>query len=147
MQNVRGYMRRGDGMKGVLKRTYSTMKTVLQLICAPKSFTCSSPSCRLAPSTVLSSVSSARGFLSPLTVIFCRLGENYSSRLIKYCYRANFFKYERTFGNFVVMTALTSPMVASGLTSIVKGKLRANAGGFAAADIVNVTILNFKSRR
>ena len=52
------------------------MKTVLQLICAPKSFTCNSPSCRLAPSTVMSSVSSARGFLSPLTVIFCRVGEN-----------------------------------------------------------------------
>ena len=59
------------------------MKTVLQLIWAPKSFTCSSPSCRLTPSTVLSSVSSARGFLSPLTVIFCRLGENYK-RLIEY---------------------------------------------------------------
>lgn len=52
------------------------MKTVLQLICAPKSFTCSSPSCKLAPSTVMSSVSSARGLLSPLTVIFCRVGEN-----------------------------------------------------------------------
>ena len=62
-------------MKVVLN-TYSTMKTVLQLICAPKSFTCSSPPCRLAPSTVLSFVSSARGFLSPLTVILCRVGEN-----------------------------------------------------------------------
>ena len=46
----------------------------------------------------------------------------------------------RTFGNFVVIAALTSPMVASGLTSIVKGKLRAKAGGFAAADIVKATI-------
>lgn len=56
-----------------------------------------------------------------------------------------FFRYEksgRTFGNFVVIAALTSPTVASGLTSIVKGKLRANAGGFAAADIVNDTILS-----
>lgn len=131
-------------MKGVLKRTYSTMKTVLQLICAPKSFTCSSPSCRLTPSTVLSSVSSARGFLSPLTVIFCRLGENYSRRFIEYRYGTNLFRireFGRTFGNFVVIAALTSPTVASGLTSIVKGKLRANAGGFAAADIVKDTIL------
>ena len=68
------------------------MNTVLQLICAPKSFTCSSPSCRLAPSTVLSSVSSARGFLSPLTVIFCRLGENYSGRLTEYSYGTNCFR-------------------------------------------------------
>ena len=81
MQNIRRY-RRGGWHERNSQRTYSTMKTVLQLICAPKSFTCSSPSCKLAPSTVLSSVSSARGFLSPLTVIFCREGENYSMRLM-----------------------------------------------------------------
>lgn len=49
-------------------------------------------------------------------------------------------KFGRTLGNLIVIAALTSPTVASGLTSIVKGKLRANAGGLAAADIVKDTI-------
>jgi hypothetical protein len=39
-----------------------------------------------------------------------------------------------------VIVALTSPTVASGSTSIDKGKPRANDGGFAAVDIVNNTI-------
>ena len=46
----------------------------------------------------------------------------------------------RTFGNFAVITALTSATVASGSTSIVKGKPDANAGSLAAVDIVNDTI-------
>ena len=46
----------------------------------------------------------------------------------------------QTFGNFVVIAAFTSLTVASSLTSIVKGKPRANVGGFAAADTVNDTI-------
>ena len=70
------------GVSREFQRTYSTMKTVLQLICAPKSFTCNSPPCRSAPSTVLSFVSSARGFLSPLTVIFCRADLNYSKKSV-----------------------------------------------------------------
>ena len=46
----------------------------------------------------------------------------------------------RTFGNFVVMAALTWATVASGPTSIDKGKPRANDGGFEAADTVNDTM-------
>ena len=76
---------RGWGKGSLNEHTYSTMKTVLQLICAPRSFTCNSPSCRLAPSTVLRFVSSARAFLSPLTVIFCRAGPNYTKGSINKC--------------------------------------------------------------
>jgi len=82
-KTLKGTHEKGVTSRRKYQRTYSTMKTVLQLICMPKSFTCNSPSRRWAPSTALSSVSSVRGFLSPLTVIFCRAGPNYSKRSIE----------------------------------------------------------------
>lgn len=46
----------------------------------------------------------------------------------------------RTFGNFAAIEALTSATVASGVTSIVRGKPRAKEGGFDAESIVSETI-------